>query len=103
MKEIILQEQVTLDQALISGMETFRNGCNFRLRIDAEGEPWLEYGCYGVHLNLSQGTERLLMLFVGVGNDYRPKKLDIHPTTLNILLKRKPCDVCGGIRFKVKP
>src|SRR5260221_295675 len=59
-KSVVLQEEVTLEDALLGGMSTFPNGCNFRVLFDERGQPWLEYGCYGVLVNLTQGKERLL-------------------------------------------
>lgn len=49
---------VTLDDALLS-MSTFPNGCDFRLRFEGK-RIFLEWGCYGVHVNLVQGAQRAL-------------------------------------------
>ena len=103
-EETELQPRVTLDEAMLAAFETFRNGCNFRLRRMADGSNWLEYGCYGVHVNLSQGSERLLMQWVGVGDKYQPRQIDglVKPETIVALMKREPCRECGGMQFQAK-
>jgi hypothetical protein len=109
----VLQEQVTLDDAVLGGMRTFPNGCNFRVLFDESGQPWLEYGCYGVHINLTHGKERLLhQWFKGILDDPRMKlklmlkmmeprvPLEVRPETVLELKKREPCSVCGAPFFK---
>lgn len=96
----ILQEQRTLDQAVLGGMATFPNGCNFRLIID-RGEPYLEYGCYGVHINLCQGDERLLYNWFA-RHEAERVRLPIQPETQAQLMARKPCGVCGAPLFLLK-
>jgi hypothetical protein len=87
----VLQRQVTMDEALLSGVQTYRNGCNFRLIVKADGSYWLEHGCYGLP-HLAQGAERLLFNWLGDG----PRKLEASPKTLHELLRREPCRWCGG-------
>lgn len=91
---------ITLDAALLS-METFPNGCDFRLRFEGK-RIFLEWGCYGVHVNLVQGPRRALTLWLqeaGRG-DRELIPAQIQPETLLELKKRKPCEQCGGFRFK---
>lgn len=95
---IILQKQITLDEAILEGVKTFRNGCNFRIKID-DGGLTLEYGCYGVHMYLCQGAERLLLEWLTDGElsvDNPKKALPISRETLMALMERNPCDRCGA-------
>lgn len=94
---IVLQKEETLDSCLLGAMETFPNGCNFRLVCMRDGSTYLEYGCYGVHVNLVQGRERLLMqwLEANKGKDGLAR-LDVKRETIMELLRRHPCAVCGG-------
>lgn len=92
---MILQQERTLDQAAIGGIKTFRNGCNFRLVIDEDRKPWIEYGCYGVHINLCQGDEKLLyQWFLRQGE--KRCLLPVSHETKYELLKRDPCPICGA-------
>lgn len=108
---IVLQRQITLDEAVLEGIRTFRNGCNFRVLFEGD-RAWLEYGCYGVHRNLTQGTERLLMQWLDAetpeqkfirlaeGRPKNPRKLlDVSQETFMELKKRKPCECCGAPWF----
>jgi hypothetical protein len=98
---------VTLD-AVLGGLETFRNGCNFRVKFDGH-DAYLEYGCYGVHVNLMQGMERMLhdWYTAGLPDGYDfapkfyhlPKLLPISEETKIALMKRKPCECCGAPWF----
>ena len=110
---VVLQERVTLDEAVLEGVRTFRNGCNFRILFDEHGKPWLESGCYGVHINLVQGKERLLFKwFDGILNEpvvklklmtkmIEPRvPLDVSPETVYELKTREPCARCGAPWFK---
>jgi hypothetical protein len=94
---------MTLDEMLLDGIETFTNGCNFTLRFEGP-RTFLEYGCYGVHLNLAQGAERELMQWLdGSGPRGRGKERElvgVHPETVAKLKMRKPCQCCGGFLFK---
>lgn len=92
---VILQSQVTLDDAVLA-MSIFPNGCDFRLIMEGK-QPFLEYGCYGAHTNLTQGKRRLLMNWLG---NEEKKALPISQETLAEILKREPCKRCGGTRFK---
>lgn len=96
-EEVELQKSITLDDALLAGVETFRNGCNFRLLGKSDGSYWLEMGCY-LLVNLAQGEERLLMSWLGGRNATEPKQLDglVKPETIMELLKRDPCQCCGA-------
>lgn len=91
---------VTIDQALIDGVQTYRNGCNFRLIGKRDGSYWLGYGCYCL-VNLATGPERLLIDWLG-GPDAETRRLDdVKPETIHHLLKQPPCIRCGGARFEV--
>lgn len=109
----ILQQEVTLDQAVLGGVKTFPNGCNFAVYFDERGQPWLDYGCYGVHINLCGGHERLLyQWFKGILEEPVVKlktmlkmidgkvPLDVSPETVYELKKRDPCERCGSPFFK---
>ena|SRR5271157_2541470 len=108
---MILQKEVILDQACLDGIKTFPNGCNFRL-VSWADNLFLEYGCCGVHRNLVQGAERLLMNYLeDRSNPFQKmadimfrrrdklRLLDISPETKIALLDRRPCAQCGGTRF----
>lgn len=99
---VVLQKpkpEVTLDAALLEGVRTFTNGCNFTLQFEKRRRPpLLRYGCYGVHINLAQGAERLLMDWLGEGGNER-ELTDVSPETIIELQKRKPCPQCGGFTF----
>jgi hypothetical protein len=99
----ILQREETLDSCLLDGMETFPNGCNFRLVRKSGGATYLEYGCYGVHVNLVQGRQRLLMGWLEQNKDCDGRALlsNVKPETIRELRKRAPCDVCGGMRHDI--
>lgn len=100
-KEIVLQERRTLDDVLRTSIRTFNNGCNFRLVKGLDENYYLEYGCYGVLVNLVTGDERLLMLWM---KDYAEtmKMLSgsVQPETIHFLLTQEPCKLCGGARFR---
>lgn len=114
--ETILQERRTLDDVLKSSVKAFENGCNFRLVKD-DGIYFLEYGCYGVHKNLIQGDELLLLQWFETSSALeklfdiinhvkkRKKKISgvVFPETILELLSRHPCEQCGGARFKQAP
>lgn len=91
---------ITLDDALLS-MSTFPNGCDFRLRFEGR-RIFLEWGCYGVHVNLVQGANRALTEWLqSVGRaDRELLRSQIQPETLVELKSRKPCQQCGGFTFK---
>lgn len=91
---------VTLDDALLS-MSTFLNGCDFRLCFEGR-RTFLEFGCYGVHVNLVQGPTRLLMAWLQEGAGRR-ELLGIRLETFVAIQSRKPCSCCGGHLFKVDP
>lgn len=106
MKEIILQEQVTLDQALTDTIRTYRNGCNWRLVKELDDNYYLEYGCDGVLINLIHGSAKMLYKwFIAESKYTHMKKLTgvVLPETIHYLLGEPPCEVCGGVKFKVKP
>ena len=111
MREIVLQEKRTLTDAIIGAVKTFPNGCNYRLRKDADGSYWLEYGCYGVLTNLQTGDGALLhSWFVSPGpaesiynlmHNKKGRRLhqDYCHNAINHLLTIDPCETCGGARF----
>ena len=102
MNKKILQKEVLLDECLLESVRTFRNGCNFRL-VKKHKKYFLEYGCYGVHTNLAQGKERLLIRWLEANKDgdLRAELTNADPYTILELLKRKPCEICGGTKHFV--
>lgn len=101
MNKMILQERRTLDDVLVSGVKTFRNGCNYRLVKELDGKYYLECGCYGTHVNLVTGDEYLLCRWFATGNVDRQLLTGIvSKETISYLLAQKPCAVCGGAIFR---
>ena len=110
---VVLQEEVTLDEALLLGFKTYRNGCNFSLSFKKDGSCWLQYGCYCL-VNLLTGNEKLLKNFletslpaenfINIINhiDQPCRRIDriVNPETIFELLKREPCKCCGGFLFE---
>lgn len=99
------QSAITLDEAVLEVLETFYNGCNYRILFKENGDAYLEFGCYGVHINLIQGIKRLLLEWFCDGKCnihklYSPKLLPISVETKEELMKRKPCKRCGAPFFK---
>jgi len=86
----------------VSAVKTFRNGCNYRLVKDADDEHYLEYGCYGVHVTLVTGDEKLLYKWFCDVEPLVRRRLDgvVLPETIFHLYTMKPCIVCGGARFR---
>lgn len=101
----VLQEQVTLDQAVLSA-STFTNGCDWAFYFMPDG-VYMGYGCYGVHINLLTGKKKLLYQWfkehTWTEGDITDEKvrLPISPETRLELLKREPCKLCGQPFFKV--
>jgi hypothetical protein len=102
MKELVLQERVTLDGALLDNVRTYRNGCNWRLVKELDNNYYLEYGCDGVYINLIQGSAKMLYKWFITPNEMQMKNLTkvVQPETILELLKKEPCRVCGGTRFR---
>ena len=112
---MILQEQVTLDEAVLQGSGTFKSGCDFAFYFDSDGVA-MEYGCYGIHVSLITGHRRLLHLwYTGQFDAWRKfwvmaKPEDHHervhlpvaPETIMALKMRKPCEQCGQPYFKAR-
>ena len=110
---MILQKEITLDEAILDGFETYSNGCNFKLLSKQDGSRWLEYGCYCL-VNLLTGKQRLLRDFLeNVSTEeklmrtldkvnYPRRRIDhlVRPETIAELLKRKPCQCCGGFLWE---
>lgn len=96
---IVLQKEITLDEALIKGIQTFYNGCNFRIWVDSMDQMWLEMGCYGVHTYLANTHVKLLLNWLGTQDK---KFLPVFPRTRYEILKRKPCLGCGAPFFEMK-
>ncbi len=110
---IVLQERVTLDEAVLQGSGTFNNGCDFAFYFDGGGVA-MEPGCYGVHVNLVTGHRRLLHLWytgqfdamrkfwmIAKPEDHHERvRLPVSPETILELKKRRPCGVCGQPYFK---
>lgn len=100
---VILQQEKTLDDVLLSAMNTFYNGCNFRLVKREDGCFYLQYGCYGVHTNMTSGDEKLLHVYLSdTPNNERKLTHTTKPETIIDLMQRKPCKRCGGIQFYKK-
>ena len=102
MESQVLQERRTLDEVIVSAVEVFPNGCNYRLRKDANGSYWLEYGCFGVLVNLVTGDARLLYRWLSQGGR-EERRLDgeVQPETIKHLMTMEPCKLCGGARFEL--
>ena len=103
MKEIVLHERVTLDDAVLSA-STFPNGCDWAFYFEADGSVRMGYGCFGVLINLIHGKRKLLYnWFVnnrqGVG-DGAKAVLPISEETKAKLKTREPCKICGQPYFK---
>ena len=107
MKEIVLQEKITLDDAVLSA-STFPNGCDWAFYFDsATGDVRMGYGCYGVLINLLTGKRKLLYKYFIENADETPTDLNDHKVLLPIseetkaeLKTREPCKICGQPYFK---
>lgn len=105
---VVLQPQRTLDEVVLGAFETFYNGCNWTLSFDEEGRAWIEMGCYGYHVNLIQGDEWLLHQWFhnqipAAQKHIRANRrflLPVSPETVRQLQQRKPCERCGGFKYK---
>ncbi|WP_331300334.1 hypothetical protein [Methylobacterium oryzae] len=97
--ETILQKQISLSDALINGVSTFENGCNYTLLFEKDGAVMLSLGCYGVHVNLAQNGERLLLNWLS-GQEKKQIPMPECQDAVAELKSRKPCKVCGGFLFK---
>ena len=65
---VALQEKRTLDDVIKTSATTFNNGCDYRLVKEIDDKYYLEYGCYGVHVNLVTGDRRLLFKWFSKNN-----------------------------------
>jgi len=106
MNEIVLQEKVTLDDAVLSA-STFPNGCDWAFYFEEDGSVWMGYGCYGVMINLLTGKRKLLYKWFventpQTASDVSNHKvrLPIHAETIRRLKARQPCEMCGAPFFK---
>lgn len=110
--KVILQQEVTLDDALLLSFKTFRNGCNFKLRKDKNERFWLEYGCdclvnlltdheklVSDFLAKSPPMEKIELLLDGIAHPSRRIDHIVSNNTIDILLLREPCKRCGGAIF----
>ena len=105
MNQIVLQEKRTLDEVLLSSVKTFRNGCNYRLVKEINNKYYLEYGCYGVLVNLLTGDKKLLHRWFTKFDDKAEMRLisgEVNSETIAKLLEKAPCKLCGGTRFRRK-
>ena len=96
---------ITLDEAVLEVLETFYNGCNYSILFEENGDAYLDWGCYGVYVNIAQGSKRLLLEWFCNGKyddhkKYLPKLLPISEEIKIELMKRKPCERCGAPFFK---
>jgi len=105
MTEIVLQEKVTLDDAVLSA-HTFKNGCDWAFYFEPDGNVYMGYGCYGVMINLLTGKSKLLYKWF-IEQAKPPSdvsgariKLPIHNETIRILKAREPCALCGNPFFR---
>jgi hypothetical protein len=84
MKELVLQERVTLDDALKINVRTYRNGCNWRLVKELNDNYYLEYGCDGVYINLINSSAKMLYKWFITPDQMYMKKLTgvVSPETI---------------------
>lgn len=108
-----LQSRVTLDEALLRGYETFRNGCYFKLIRKADGRTRIASGC-DLRPNLLTDDPKLIWNFIRsktplekMGDQlnqeiWYSRRIDhlVKPETIHELLKREPCTRCGGALFE---
>ena len=102
MEKLLLQEERSLDDVLKNSLKTFRNGCNFSLVKEKDEKFYLEFGCYGVHVNLLTGDEKLLYKWFMRDNPNGGKKCIsdlVSHETIAFLLAKEPCKQCGGFKF----
>lgn len=106
MTSIVLQEKVTLDEAVVDVVRSYRNGCNYALYFHGD-EVEIGYGCDGVLINLLGGKEKLLWKWFDAQHAYGDKTpanfrvpLPVSKPTIMVLKKKRPCDVCGAPFFK---
>lgn len=101
-RELVLQERVTLEEAMLRGFRTYRNGCNFSLEIDhGTGIAMLTFGCYAL-VNLMQHDERLLRDHLQANNERVRVDQLVSRVAILDLMQRHPCTCCGGFRHKPK-
>ena len=102
---IVLQERVTLDDAVLSA-STFPNGCDWAFYFEPDGNVYMGYGCYGVMINLVTGKRKLL--YKWFIDQAKPDsdvtnarvRLPIHAETIRELKSREPCKICGQPYFR---
>jgi len=98
--DVILQPQITLNEAVISGFSTYKNGCNFALEADADGKVYLRVGCY-LLTNLMTKNEHLIYSWLG-GSNRRLISGVVHPNTIRALFLMPNCKVCGGFTMQAR-
>ena len=101
----VLQKRVTLDEAVLDVVSTYRNGCNYAIYFHGN-KAQIGYGCDGVLINLQAGNKKLLWRWFNAQHDHGDKtpehfsvSLPISPETILELKKRKPCKICGSPFF----
>lgn len=107
---IILQKEVTLDEALLDSLKAGECGCKFTLKTKSDGSRWLGYGC---NAGYTLGNQRLIDNFLSsvppqekmmniLSGDHNWRRIDhlVSPETIFELLKLEPCLRCGGFLFQ---
>ncbi len=113
----VLQERVTLDDAVLNGSSCFPNGCDYAFYFDGE-DVRMGYGCYGIHTNLVTGAGwylhkwylsqlddpwRKLWVILKPKEHFERVLLPVRPETVMSLRMRRPCDQCGQPYFRPDP
>jgi len=91
--KIIMEEQ-----DYIEAVTPFRNGCGYRAIFKANGDVFIDYGCYHL-MRLQVGADREIAQML-IRNDDKPIKIDIKPETKIAILKIPPCERCGDTLFE---
>lgn len=87
------------DHDYINLITPFRNGCNYRMIVENQtGDFYLDYGCFPIFIS---GELELYFHKLLQQNKEQPIKLNISEELKSELLKMKPCECCGGLRFKM--
>ncbi len=119
---IILQEQLTLDDLILSEVNVIEHnykdiGCNYRLVKEIDGDYYLEFGCrpdraggfkgnllYDWFTAVNNPTQRMNDILSLKEGKHIKRRLTGVVTweTIKHLLTMRPCAVCGGAKFAVK-
>ncbi len=106
---VVVQERVTLDEAVLATVATYRNGCNYALYFSGDSVQ-IGYGCDGILINLQTGHKKLLHDWFAGQHEHGDKTpthfrvpLPVSPETILELKKHRPCDLCGAPYFEGSP